>query len=194
MGTNFSNRKEDKLLQQLRQITPKAEEYVLNIDAKTWRNTEWLKTTNLPPRYGIVTSNNAESANSMFKEARNKNWLLALDQMLHIIMVKISKLKNEYRDKRGMIYSYQQKYRDMFEKSVNYNVLPINEELQTYKVYMGVGNDYSHTTSHVIIKHVLAESGKILNYFVFTWWLINELWKGNVFGIFHTVIITVTSH
>ena len=41
-----------------------------------------------------------------------------------------------------MIYSYQQKYRDMFEKSVNYyNVLPINEELQTYKVYMGVGND-----------------------------------------------------
>jgi hypothetical protein len=161
MGPNFSNCREDKLLQQLRSISPRAEEYILNINANTWRNTEWLRTPNLPPRYGFFTSNNSESANSMFKDARGHNWLRSLYQMFHIIMVKMAKLKQEYKDKKGMISMYQKKYRQLFDKSATYDVLLISEELKTYKVYMGVGDDYNHSTSHVInVEHETCTCGR----------------------------------
>jgi hypothetical protein len=47
-----------------------------------------------------------------------------------------------------MINKYVTDYRKLFEDSAVYNVLPINEERFTYKVYMGEGDDYQHNKSH----------------------------------------------
>ncbi len=74
IGPTFSIREEDKLFAQLNKVNQKAFEYVQRIDPKTWRSTEWIRNTKLPPRYGITTSNNAETCNSMFKHARAHNW------------------------------------------------------------------------------------------------------------------------
>ena len=150
IGKTFSLRREQKLLHDLKVISPKASEYIAKIPPETWRNTEWLKNNSLPPRYGIVTSNNSESANSMFKDARSFTWLYALDKMLHIIMLKIANLRKIYKDKKGMIPSCERHYKKMFDTSANYRVTAINEDLSTYKVYKGVGNDYNYHESHEI--------------------------------------------
>jgi hypothetical protein len=150
IGNTFSTRQEQKLLEDLRKINPKIEDYVLRIDPTTWRNTEWIHRTNLPPRYGILTSNMAESINSLFKQERTFDWLRGLDKMLHVISLKISKLRTKHEGKRGMIASYVATYRDLFDKAATYNVIPINTENYTYKVFYGEGSDYNSTKSHVV--------------------------------------------
>ena len=103
IGQTFSIRHEAKLLNDIRKLNRNAEEYVLAIDAKTWRNTEWIRNPSLPPRYGVLTSNNAETVNSMFKEARGYTWVRCLDQMLHLLQVRIDHFNKEYSGKKGMI-------------------------------------------------------------------------------------------
>ena len=46
----------------------------------------------LTARYGIVTSDNNESANSMVMDAQNVGWLRAVDTILDIMSTRISKL------------------------------------------------------------------------------------------------------
>ena len=150
LGTTFSIRREEKLFHDIEKLSTKAYDYVTKINPKLWRNTEWLKNDQLPPRYGIVTSNNAETANSMFKMARSCSWLYAMDKMLHIIMLKIADLRLVYKDKKGLIPGCERNMRKLYETCANYNITLINEEQNTYKVYMGVGNDYNHHKTHEI--------------------------------------------
>lgn len=144
IGRTFSIQKEEYYFKKLQQRWPKMVNYLLKIDPKTWRNTEWTKNKSLPPRYGIVNSNSSESANSMFKKARTFNWLSALDTMLHKINYKISNGRMAYKDKRGMVAFYSNLYKQRYNACAIYNVIPINEEQSTYKVYVGEGDDYVH--------------------------------------------------
>ncbi len=161
MGKTFSSREEEKILNQLRRKNVKLEEYVLNIDPKTWRNTEWIRNSNLPPRYGMVTSNICESANFMFKPERSLNWLKSLDGIIHKIMFKIANHRRNYSDKKGMIKFYQNEYKKLYESCSKYNIIPINEEQHTYKVYLGEGDDYQHNKSHELnIKNKTCSCGR----------------------------------
>ena len=150
IGKTFSTREEEKLFNQLKRKSVKAAQYALNIEPSVWRNTEWIRNDNLPPRYGMVTSNICESANFMFKQERSLNWLKSLDGMIHKIMFKISNHRRNYnnKDKKGMIAFYLNEYKQLYDTSAKYNVIPINEEQKTYKVYLGEGDDYQHNKSH----------------------------------------------
>jgi hypothetical protein len=71
--------------------------------------------------------------------------------MLHVISLKISTMRTKYENKTGMIASYVKKYRELFDKAATYNVIPINVESFTYKVYVGSdGTDYNSRSSHII--------------------------------------------
>ncbi len=150
IGMCYSISKEEKLFEELRKINKNAETYILKMNPERWRNTQWWKNNSLPPRYGILTSNSSESCNSMFKDARTCGWLASLDKMLHITQVKIASLRDAYKDKTGMITCYKDDYKEKFNKSAVYNVLRISEELNTYKVYIGTGEDYDHSKSHIL--------------------------------------------
>ena len=62
----FNMQQEDQWLNELQVQSVPAYQQIMNIDCKTWRSTSWIIHTDLPPRFGIVTSNYAESTNSMF--------------------------------------------------------------------------------------------------------------------------------
>ncbi|KAG7352738.1 MULE transposase domain containing protein [Nitzschia inconspicua] len=70
------------LLTQLQQKSPGAYKYVTDINANRWMDSAWLEDEKLPPRYGFRNSNISESANNMFYDARNGNWLDAIDGIL----------------------------------------------------------------------------------------------------------------
>jgi hypothetical protein len=53
-------------------------------------------------------SNNAETVNSMFKEAQGySNWVRSLDQMFNLLQVRIDRFNKEYFGKKGMIGQYK---------------------------------------------------------------------------------------
>jgi hypothetical protein len=65
-------------------LSPEAHDYLVGdagIVASKWRSTKWLRNTELPPRYGIVSTNISESSNSMYDEARKLLWLYCLDSV-----------------------------------------------------------------------------------------------------------------
>ena len=72
ISKSFSTRQEQFLLSQVQSVCPKAHDYLCNIEPSKWRSTEWLQNTELPPRYGITTSNSSESVNSMIENYRNE--------------------------------------------------------------------------------------------------------------------------
>jgi hypothetical protein len=161
IGYTFSFREEDKLFAELNKISAKAYNYVNQIDPTTWRNTEWLRNQSLPPRYGIHTSNNSESANSMFKDARGCTWLQSLDKMIHITMVQTTKLRQEYANKKGMLPVYVKEYKKLYTDSAKYEVIRISDKDHTYKTYIGTGNDYNHRNTHEVnVNHQMCTCGK----------------------------------
>ncbi len=56
-----------------------------------WPNSQWTDANeHLPPRFGIVTSNTAESAvNSMFNAARDFLWMDALKNIIDVMIRQI---------------------------------------------------------------------------------------------------------
>ena len=161
IGRTFSIQQEEYLFNKLRKKWPKVEPYLKKIDPKTWRNTEWSKNNSLPPRYDIVNSNSSESANAMFKKARTFNWLTALDTMLHKITYKISNGRSMYKEKRGMVAYYSNIYKERYNDCAIYNVIPINEDELTYKVYEGEGDEYVHYKTQILnIRERTCSCGK----------------------------------
>ena len=52
-----------------------------------WSNLQWTDAIeHLPSRFGIVTSNTAESVNSMFNAARDLTWMDALKKIINVMM------------------------------------------------------------------------------------------------------------
>ena len=72
-----------------------------NISGGNWRtleNTSWLEDdASLPPQYGIVTSNMAESINNMLLEARNMpSWLDATEKIIDVITTRIASNRRKH--------------------------------------------------------------------------------------------------
>jgi hypothetical protein len=84
MAKSVSSRYTDYLLEQVRVHKPVAADYIANTD-DLWRSTDRISSERqIPPRYGIVTSNTCECVNYMFGEARSLGWLECIDKLVEL--------------------------------------------------------------------------------------------------------------
>jgi hypothetical protein len=100
MAKSFSNRYVDYLLEKVRACKPAAAKYISTIP-DLWRSTDWNSERQLPPRYGIVTSNTSECVNNMFGEARDLGWLEAVDKLVDIMSTRIFQCRQKHAKKDG---------------------------------------------------------------------------------------------
>jgi hypothetical protein len=85
MAKSFSTRYVDYLLEQDLAHKPAVANYIANIDDDLWQSTDWISwECQIPPRYGIVTSNTSKCVNNMFGEAQPLGCLDCIDQLMDI--------------------------------------------------------------------------------------------------------------
>ena len=102
LARTLSTLREAELLGKMRSIKPAAVTYVLGMNNGMWRGTSWMNESHpLPPRYGILTSNSSESANSMLADARKLGWLEAVEKILDVMSTKISQRRQKYKQRDG---------------------------------------------------------------------------------------------
>ena len=105
IAKTYSARYAAHLVNEVRRHKPEAAEYIDDI-TDLWKSSQWMqpqfnplnRTVVMPPRYGIVTSNTSESVNSMFKPARDVNWMDCVDTILDIMSTRISTLQMKWKD------------------------------------------------------------------------------------------------
>ena len=119
-----------------------------DIDQEPWRNTSWIQNISLPPRYGINTTNISESTNSMILEARKGTWLDAINTIIDICIRKISKLKNDYEGKEGVVPQCKSALRELYDQCVGYEITNIDTE--KFKVQKFQGNVREIGNAHVL--------------------------------------------
>ncbi|KAG7358033.1 MULE transposase domain containing protein [Nitzschia inconspicua] len=86
LSATFSKRESDKLMAKNNAISVPRKKYLEGIAANQWRSTSWVDDPTLPPRFGIVTTNMSESANSMVGEARSGSWLECTNNIVRTMM------------------------------------------------------------------------------------------------------------
>ena len=87
----FGTRQEEHLFREVDSISPPACKYLMPIDPKKWRSSEWLQDTDLPPRFGITTSNSSEFVNRMIDAYRNEGYMELIEGLLDHITQMISR-------------------------------------------------------------------------------------------------------
>jgi transposase-like protein len=93
IAQTFSKRMSRQWLQELEDTSPAARNYIDTVEPSQWRSTEWLDTPNLPPRYGICTTNMSESMNNMLVAARDVSWLESIDLILSKVISRTCELR-----------------------------------------------------------------------------------------------------
>jgi hypothetical protein len=83
-------------------VSFRARIYLENIEKHRWWSSKWVHDRSLPPRFGILNSKTAESANAMFEGARNGTWLDTIVTILDIMSKGISVLREEYKGEKGV--------------------------------------------------------------------------------------------
>jgi SWIM zinc finger len=104
---------------------PVAKAYVAQIDHSQWRSTAWLDDEALPPRYGIVTSNMSESANSMFEKARDMPWKTSVHIILSKMVERITIIGKRKLEKSGAVDHVSETLKGWWEHSVGFTVIPM---------------------------------------------------------------------
>jgi MULE transposase domain/SWIM zinc finger len=108
IAKTFSTRASSYLFDEIRKVKPEAAAYLDNLTESgvLWRSTQWHSNSTppvqIPPRYGIVTSNTSESpANSMFSEARDLGWLEAVSKIVDIMSTRVCVCRKKYAERDG---------------------------------------------------------------------------------------------
>jgi hypothetical protein len=107
IAKTFSTRASSYLFDEIRKVKPQAAAYLDNLTESgvLWRSTQWYSNStppvHIPPRYGIVTSNTSESANSMFSEARDLGWLEAVNKIIDIMSTRVCVCRKKYAERDG---------------------------------------------------------------------------------------------
>ena len=99
MAKTYSVRFYNQVLDLIR--TSKSETAATYVQAITtrgvpWSNSQWTD-SNLPPRFGIVTSNTSESLNSMFNSARDLPWMDAAEKIVDLMLTRICTCRTKYQ-------------------------------------------------------------------------------------------------
>ena len=140
LARTFSTNRESELLAQMRSIKPAAAAYVLGMSNGMWRGASWMdERNNLPPRYGIRTSNSSESVNSMLADARVLSWLEAIDNILDKMSTKISKRREKYKDRNGneIVAAVVKRVRGAWGDAASMEVHRIEDNQNTFKIVDG---------------------------------------------------------
>lgn len=164
IARTFSTRQEEFLLAQVQSVSPKAHQYLCDIPESKWRSTEWLQKTDLPPRYGITTSNSSESVNSMIEDFRNDGWMELVDGLLDHMTNMISEKRQKYKDMdpENVVPKVQQILKKRWDDAASMKVCEIEETNLEYKVseeYVPNENDDS--------AEVISNGTKKINHVVF---------------------------
>ena len=104
IAKTFSTRHSSRLFDEIRKVKPEAVNYLEDITnaGVIWRSTQWYSSpTNMPPRYGIVTSNTSEAVNNMFDDARDCGWLDAVNKIVDIMSTRICTCRTKYTERDG---------------------------------------------------------------------------------------------
>jgi hypothetical protein len=108
IAKTFSTRASSYFFDEIRKVKPEAAAYLDNLTESgvLWRSTQWYSDStpperHIPPRYGIVTSNTSESANSMFSEARDLGWLEAVNKIIDIMSTRVCVCRQKYAQRDG---------------------------------------------------------------------------------------------
>ena len=136
MAKSFSTRYGDYLLGQVRAIKPAAADYIENID-DLWRSTDWMSyERQIPPRYGIVTSNTSECVNNMFAEARTLGWLECLDKLVDIMSNRIFQCRTKHMDKvsLGIVPKVAERLQARWEAAASLTVMELQAGCGDFKV------------------------------------------------------------
>jgi hypothetical protein len=99
MAKTYSVRYYTTVLEQMRTKKAGAATYIEDITTRgiLWSNSQWTDANeHLPPRFGIVTSNTAESVNSMFNAARDLPWMDALENIIDVMIRRICACRKKY--------------------------------------------------------------------------------------------------
>ena len=109
-----------------------------------------MEDTGLPPRYGILTSNISESANSMFNNARDGTWLNTIDSILAYTMERISTIRSELKEEDGIVPKVLSTMRDYWDKCAGFRVLEVQDS----------GNQFN------IVRQLTSASDTVRNYII----------------------------
>ena len=160
LSTTFSKRVSTDLLQKIEDLSPRAKEYLEEIPASQWRNTAWLDDPCLPTRFGIVSSNMSESANSMFEEARTGSWLNSLDKILGKMFARISNLRKKLNGKSGIVDGVLAELRKNWEACAGYEVHQQNGEGTQFTIVRQPENAVGRETRFTIdLQYKTCECG-----------------------------------
>jgi transposase-like protein len=99
LAKTYSVRYYTTVLEQMRTKKAGAATYIEDITTRRilWSNLQWTDAIeHLPPRFGIVTSNTAESVNSMFNAARDLPWMDAVENMIDVMIRRICACRKKY--------------------------------------------------------------------------------------------------
>ncbi|KAG7349582.1 MULE transposase domain containing protein [Nitzschia inconspicua] len=103
LSATFSKRESDDLMAKINAISVRGKKYLEGISANQWRSTAWVDDPTLPPRFGIVTTNISESANSMVGDARTGSWLECTNNIVRTMMNRICSLREENYGREGVV-------------------------------------------------------------------------------------------
>jgi hypothetical protein len=137
LSKTYSTAEAEDFLLQMEKVKPEARTYVEAIDPKVWRSTEWVVDSTLPPRYGITTSNNSESVNSMLDVGRKLAWLYTIHFVLEKMCERICILREQYKnttDMNRIIQPLEEQVQTRYENCSKHEIFELNDERTQYKV------------------------------------------------------------
>ena len=105
----------------------------------------------MPSRYGIVTSNAVESANSMFEDAREGSWLNSIEKSIYIMAKRISQLRAWHRTVSNVdiVNWVEQRLKRNWEDAENYDVIEVQEG-EYHVSYNGIDTATGGSSSHMV--------------------------------------------
>ena len=150
MAKTYSVLYYNTLLEQMRTTKVSAAYYIVNMTnnadgepLKTlWSNCQWNRTPKkdlpndpLPPRFGIVTSNTAESVNSMFNAARNLPWMDAVETMIDVMIRRNCVCRRKYagEDSYQSVPWVQRLIKSRWKGTASVSVLELEHECGVYQ-------------------------------------------------------------
>ena len=139
MAITYSRRRFTLLFDQIRQTKPSAATYLQRIEDSgvLWSNSQRSSdtTTMYPPRFGQVTSNAAESTNSMFNNVRHLYWMEALETVVDIMLTRICDLRKTYsqHDDAVVVPAAQRILHLRWEQTANIIVRQVEDGMDIFR-------------------------------------------------------------
>ena len=150
MAKTYSVLYYNTVLEQVRTMKASAFNYIVkmtnNADGEPlktlWSNCQWNRTPKrdlpndpLPPRFGIVTSNTAESVNSMFNAARNLPWMDCVETIIDVMIRRICECRKKYAGEEGprSVPHVRRLMKSRWKKTASISILELEHECGVYQ-------------------------------------------------------------